>query len=156
MRKRRIMRNAYFTVEAALVLPMAMSAMLLSTYLFCFQYDRCLLEQDAGSLLLWSSAAAQNIEETEELKKQIQIRAAEVYADKYTAWDIIAMEIKLEKNDIKVSGRGALTFPVPQWNIWNNTNLWEAEAVYISNRQSPVFYIRQYRKLQKLTENNNK
>lgn len=149
-------RNAYFTVEAALVLPMVMSAILLGIYLFCFQYDRCLLEQDAGSLLLWGSAAIQNIEETEELKKQMQIRTAEVYADKYAAWDITAMEIKLEKNEINVNGRGALTFPVPQWNIWNDTNLWEAEAVYKSSRQSPVFYIRQYRKLQKLTENNNK
>lgn len=149
-------RNAYFTVEAALVLPIVMSAMLLEIYLFCFQYDRCLLEQDAGSLLLWSSDAIRNIEETDALKKQMQIRTAEVYADKYVAWDITAMDITLDKNHIKVSGQGSLTFPVPPWNIWNDTNLWETEAVYKSNRQSPVFYIRQYRKLQKLTENNNK
>lgn len=148
--------NGYFTVEAALVLPIVMSALLLGIYLFCFQYDRCLLEQDAAGLLLWSSTAVQNIEDAEELKRQMQSRAAEVYKEKYVAWDFTAMEIRLEKNEIGVSGRGAITFPVPQWNIWNDTNLWEAETVYKSSRQRPVLFIRQYRKLQRLTENSEK
>ena len=50
-------RNAYFTVEAALVLPLVTGAILFVIYTMLFQYDRCLLEQDIGALALWGSLA---------------------------------------------------------------------------------------------------
>lgn len=141
-------QNAYFTVEAALVLPMVMSAMLVGIYLFCYQYDRCLLEQDMGSLLIWNSAmAAQNAGETDKIAESIRQRAAQINQAKYAAWKLTAIDIKLEKNNLSISGQGELSFPVPGWNLWNQDNLWEAQVSYESSRLSPVFYIRQYRKL---------
>lgn len=141
--------NAYFAVEAALVLPLVMSAMMMGIYLFCYQYDRCLLEQDMGSLMIWSCAiATENAGESEEIKERIQTRASEINREKYAAWKITAVEIKLKKNDISLAGWGELTFPITGWNQWNDDNLWEAEVQYKCDRLSPVFYIRQYRKLQ--------
>lgn len=141
-------QNAYFTVEAALVLPMVMSAMLMGIYLFCYQYDRCLLEQDMGSLLLWSSAmAAENVGETEKIAESLQRRTAQINQAKYAAWRLTAIDIKLERNDLSLTGQGELVFPIPGWNLWNQDNLWEAQVSYESSRLSPVFYIRQYRKL---------
>lgn len=141
-------KNAYFTMEAALVLPMVMSAMLVGIYLFCYQYDRCLLEQDMGSLLIWSSAmAAENAGETEVIAESLQRRAAQINRAKYAAWKLTAIDIELERNDLSLTGRGELAFPVPGWNLWNQDNLWEAQVSYESSRLSPVFYIRQYRKL---------
>lgn len=141
-------QNAYFTVEAALVLPMVMSAMLVGIYLFCYQYDRCLLEQDMGNLLLWSSAmAAENTGGTDEIAEGLRQRAVQINRAKYAAWKLTALDIRLERNNLSITGQGELAFPVPGWNLWNQDNLWDAQVSYESSRLSPVFYIRQYRKL---------
>ena len=147
--------NAYFVVEAALVLPLVMSAMMIGIYLFSYQYDRCLLEQDIGSLMIWSNAVAtENAGESEEIRESLQTRASDINLEKYVAWEMTAVEIKLEKNDISLIGRGELAFPIAGWNRWNDDNLWEAEVQYKCDRLSPVFYIRQYRKLQRIFEGN--
>lgn len=148
------MRNAYFTVEAALVLPMVMSAMLVGIYLFCYQYDRCLMEQDMGSLLLWSNAmTAEKAGETEEMEESLRQRAARINRSKYASWKSTAIDIRLEKNKLSITGRGELAFPVQGWNLWNKDNLWEVQVNYESSRLSPAFYIRQYRKLHGMLQN---
>ena len=141
-------RNAFFTVEAALVLPMVISAMLVGIYLFCYQYDRCLMEQDMGSLLICgNSISAENAGKTEDLAESVKRRAAWIHLDKYAAWKLKAIDIRLEHNELSVSGAGELIFPIPGWNMWNRDNIWEAQVSYKSSRLSPVFFIRQYRKL---------
>lgn len=141
-------KNAYFTVEACLVLPLVMSATLLGIYLFCFQYDRCLLEQDLGSLALWSSSVAeQKAGDAAEMERLIRQRTAEINQDKYVAWRMSDTEIRLEHNHIIVSGGGGLTFPVPGWNLWNDSSFWKAKTSFQNARRSPVFYIRQYRRM---------
>lgn len=150
MRKKRSF-EAYFTVEATLVLPLVMSAILLDIYLFCFQYDRCLMEQDMGSLILWCSGIRfENADTVKEQEGKIQNRTGEIYREKYVAWELTTVDVKLEKNRISVVGRGQLTFPVPGWNLWNDINLWEDEVTYESRSISPVFYIRQLRKLDEI------
>lgn len=140
--------NAYFTVEAALVLPLVMGAMIMGLYFFCYQYNRCLLEQDMGSLMIRScEIAAENVDRTDEIRRDIKLRAEELNLNKYVAWEMTALNIKLEKNHISLTGQGQLTFPVPGWNLWNHNNVWEAKVSYEGSRLSPVFYIRQYRKL---------
>lgn len=147
--------NAYFTIEAALVLPLVIGAMMMGLYLFCYQYDRCLLEQDMGSLLIFSCAqATENADSTDEIRENIELRAGELNRKKYAAWELTTLDIKLEKNHISIIGQGQLTFPVPGWNLWNNKNVWEAKVSYGSNRLSPVFYIRQYRKIHGLFQKN--
>lgn len=150
MKKRRGCK-AYFTVEATLVLPLVISAILLDIYLFCFQYDRCLMEQDMGSLILWcSELRLENAGTSNEQGEKIQNRAGEIYRDKYVAWELTTVDVQLEKNRISVVGQGQLTFPVPGWNLWNDINLWKAEVTYESRNVSPVFYIRQLRKLNEM------
>ena len=149
--------GAYFTVEAALVLPLVMSAMLLSIYLFCFQYDRCLMEQDMGSLILWCKEVRLDSKNTEkDQEEKIKIRVGEIYMDKYVGWEMTAVDVKLEKNRISATGCGQIVFPVPGWNMWNDNNLWEEKATYESATISPVFYIRQLRKLDDLLHGDNK
>lgn len=142
--------GAYFTVEATLVLPLVMGAILLEVYLFCYQYDRCLMEQDMGSLVLWcNEIRLENADTVNEQKEKIQSRTGDIYRDKYVAWDLTTVDVQLEKNRISVIGRGQLAFPAAGWNLWNDINLWEGEATYESRIISPVFYIRQLRKLDK-------
>ena len=62
-------RNAYFTVEAALVLPVVIGAILFVIYMMLFQYDRCLLEQDIGGIALWGSIVEAS--DTAELEQKV-------------------------------------------------------------------------------------
>lgn len=145
--------NAYFTVEAALVLPMVISAMLLGIFLVCYQYDRCLLEQDMGRLMIQGRAVVtENAGDTQKAVEQIRKQAAQIYRGKYAAWSFTDINIRLDQNKLSCTGVGELVFPVPEWNFWNREQRWQAEISYDSGRLSPVFYIRQYRKLHRLFE----
>ena len=133
-------KNAYFTVEAAIVFPMALGIVLFIVYMLLFQYDRCLLEQDLGALALWGSRI--QAEDSRELQDLVQKRTSEIYRDKYAAWKMLTMDVKLEHDRFAVTGRGQLAFPVPGMNFWNRDNVWEAEANYCFCRISPVDFVR--------------
>lgn len=45
--------EAYFTVEAALVLPIVFACYLFVALIMCFIYERCVLEQNACRLSVW-------------------------------------------------------------------------------------------------------
>lgn len=137
--------EAYFVVEAALILPLAISAIVLMVSLFVFQYDRCLMEQDMAAQAL--RGAATEAESTEKLTEKIQMQTADLYRDKYVAWDLIMMEIKLKKGIIESVSQGEFRFPLPEWNLWNRENIWEARAVYKAHRIVPVDFIRKCRKI---------
>ena len=133
------------------MLPLVISAILLDVYLFCFQYDRCLMEQDMAILILWcSELRLENTDTAKEQGEKIQNQTSEIYRDKYVAWELTTVDVQLEKNRITVVGRGQLTFPVPGWNLWNDINLWKEEVTYENRIISPVFYIRQLRKLDEM------
>lgn len=138
--------KAYFTVEAALVLPFAMGALLLTIFLFIFQYDRCLMEQDAGLLVLY--AGTLEAEDGEEAALLINEKASEIYWDKYVAWEMEKLQVIWEKNEVRVEGEGKLTFPVPGWNFYNEKNVWRAKVLRSAVRFSPVDFIRVYRRIQ--------
>ncbi len=133
-------KNAYFTVEAALVLPVVIGSILFVIYMMLFQYDRCLLEQDVGAMALWGSLVEAN--DTAELQQEVQGRMAELYRDKYAAWRITELSASLDRNHFSVEGAGQLMFPVPGWNFWSTENIWETTASYGYSRLSPVTFIR--------------
>lgn len=132
--------NAYLTVEAALVFPVALGTVLFIVYMLLFQYDRCLMEQDMGVLALWVSR--ERAESPGELQDVIQERTSEIYKDKYAVWEMRALDVKLEHNCFAVAGKGQLTFPVPGINFWNRDNVWEAEANYRFWKISPPDFVR--------------
>ena len=133
-------KNAYFTVEAALILPMALGTLLFIVYVFLFQYDRCLMEQDLGALALWGSRV--KAENSEELQNLIQKRTGEIYKDKYAVWKMLTLDVKLEHKYFGVTGKGQIAFPVPGINFWSRDNIWEAEADYRFWRISQVDFVR--------------
>ena len=137
--------NAFFSVEAALILPLAIGAVLLAVSLFVFQYDRCLMEQDMAAQALKAATAESGT--NEELTEKIQMQTAGLYRNKYVAWDILMLEIKAKRGIIEAAGKGEFRFPVPGWNFWNGENVWSAQAEYKAHRISPVSFIRNCRKL---------
>lgn len=143
-------KNGYFTVEAALVFPVALGTVLLIVYMLLFQYNRCLMEQDLGSLALWGSRV--RAENSKELQELIQKRTGEIYKDKYAAWKILELNAKLEHNRFTATGKGQLVFPAPGINFWNGNNVWEAEAGYCFWRVSPVDFVRLCNKVKAVRE----
>lgn len=137
--------NAYFTVEAALVLPFVTGALIFTVFLFVFQYDRCLLEQDINVLAICAGTAT--AENGEELEAIIQRKAAEVFVDKYAAWTMQELQIGVKGDRVNVRGGGYLTLPLPEWNFLGEENEWEAWTLRETLRTSPADYIRLYRKM---------
>lgn len=137
--------SAFFSVEAAVILPLAMGAMLLAVSLFVFQYDRCLMEQDLAAQALKAATAEAGTEE--ELTEKIRLQTAGLYRDKYVAWDFLALEVGVKKGIAGASGKGEFRFPAPGWNFWNGENIWGVQAEYKAHRISPVAFIRNCRRL---------
>lgn len=138
--------NAYFTVEAALVLPAVLGMMLFVIYMLLFQYNRCLMEQDLGAMAMWGSSVG--APDTGSLEEKTRQRMAGLYREKYAAWKFTALDAVLEKNSFSAAGTGQLLFPVPGMNFWSAENIWETSARYSFQRLSPVTFIRLCRRVQ--------
>lgn len=137
--------NAYFTVEAALVLPVVIGAILFVMYTMLFQYDRCLLEQDLGGIALWGSLAEAPDETA--FGQMAQERLDGLYRAKYAVWRITELDASLDRNRFVVKGEGRLAFPAPGWNFWSRDNVWKARVSYGYSRISPVAFIRLCRRI---------
>ena len=114
-------QNAYFTVEAALILPLVMSALLMELFLLTFQYDRCVLEQDVNRMTICAAAVAGDT--TEELEQKIRSRMQ------------------------TVNGGGSFELPLPEWNLFTGESTWGAEVKRKAIKVSPTDFIRLYRKV---------
>lgn len=140
-----IRENAYFTVEAALVVPMVISTILFIIYMLFFQYDRCLMEQDMGALIIWGCSVESSDEE--KFKESIRERIQGIYQEKYVAWEMTTLRTRLQQNNFSVEAEGKLTFPFAEWNFWDVENVWGAEVSYSCQRLSPLAFIRLCRKI---------
>lgn len=143
-------KNAYLTVEAALVFPMVVGVILFVVYILLFQYDRCLFEQDLGAIALWGSLAADS--DVEELEAGIQGRLGALYRDKYVAWRITSLDASLHMNRFSAKGTGELSFPLPGWKIWGGSSVWSVKAAYEYCSLSPVTFIRKCHKFKNAME----
>lgn len=138
-------QNAYFTVEAALVLPLVTGALIFMVFLFVFQYDRCLLEQDMNMLAVFGATTA--AESSGDLETSIRRRAWELNMDKYAAWELNVLQVTVKGDKVSVTGEGFFSLPLPEWNFFGTKNLWGARAYRETRRISPTDFIRLYRKI---------
>ncbi|MCM1569455.1 MAG: hypothetical protein NC081_08415 [Roseburia sp.] len=139
MKEKRTIKKmgAYFTVEAAMVFPIIMGALLFVIYFMFFQYNRCLMEQDAASLAL-KGAVLQQADKTK-LMETLKQKEEEQNRDKYIAWKRAKTDIRLKGYKVSVRQTGRL--------IIDKQRRWEAQASYESTRMSPTFFIRSCRRL---------
>jgi len=142
-RRRNKTGNAYLTVEAAMIFPMILIMQLFIIFLFVFQYDRCLLDQDMGRLVVSGCSAEE--QEKDKLADYLRKCSGELYREKYVAWEFGSIELTLEKNKICAEGKGTLLVPVLENNVWSGSK-WDAEATCEMKRLQPVVLIRQSRK----------
>ena len=126
--------KGYFTIEAALILPFVTGVILVILYLLFFQYNRCLLEQDAGKLLIRGSGTV-----TESMNQ--------VQEDKYIAWEMGGLQIQREGKNIKVSGQGWVKFPFSAIAFERQQDNWEIGVGYERQQVNPVLFLRTYNRV---------
>ena len=131
--------GGYFTVEAAMVMPVVLGVIVFIMYLLFFQYNRCLLEQDIGVLAM--RGAALQAENNEDRIDKLRQQAEEVYREKYIVWRGGEIQIRLERGKLEVKQSGAVMSP--------GGGSWTTEACYENQILSPTTFIRTYRKLKK-------
>lgn len=144
--------EGYLTVEAALILPMLIAAILFVIYILVFQYDRCLLEQDLGAMALWGSSVEE--EDTRNLEEMAKERMRALYRDKYVAWEFMNLQARLEKNCFAAEGSGRLALPAFAFSQWSDGGIWRTGTTYEYRRLSPVAFIRLCRGLKNLVQEN--
>lgn len=144
MKRELIKTEAYLTVEAVLVMPMVLGVMLLTIYLLFFQYDRCLMEHNAGVLAL--RGCTYQITDREKLVQQIAEQSKQT-DERYLAWNMEAARVSLRGNRFQVEQKGMLRFPFRGLVFWRNDKEWEVYVVYENYRIQPVEFIRNCRKI---------
>ncbi len=143
--KKNSLTGAYFTVEAAMVLPMVIGVLVLQVYLMLFQYDRCLMELDAGTLALRGCTIQEEDKET--LMQCLLENAALLDEEKYLSWINNDEQIELTGGKVCVRKSGNLYFPFSELQIGSANEYWSATAEYENRCISPVSFIRTWRKL---------
>lgn len=132
--------KAYFTVEASLVLPLVISALMMTFFSFVYQYNRCLMEQETGMLTLYAETL--KIQETEDWKDSVNRRAAERNKNTYLFWNHGKLNINLKSNVVEITCEGEFMVPLPEWNLMEDGWEWKAETKRRLTKLSPAEFVR--------------
>lgn len=143
-REKRKRENGYLTVEAAMVFPVVLAVQILIVYLLFFQYDRCLLNQDAARLVVLGCGEEER--KKSELADYLRECSGELSQEKYAAWNMDSLKMEIMGNTICIEGSGRLRFPGIGWGAWSKEDFRETSVLYQSKKLHPVIWIRQCRK----------
>lgn len=136
--------NAYFTVEASLLISIIIGVILLVVYLLFFQYDRCLMEHTTGVL----GVRGCTLQITDKERLLIELMEYSEQKDKrYLAWDMDEVIVELKGNSVFVKRDGKLRFPFRSMMFWDGDRGWESSVVFKNYRVKPVEFIRNCRKV---------
>ena len=113
MRNNKRYLNAYFTVEAALILPLVMLFTTMMIFLAFYSYDRCIMEQSAYEAAI--CGASNHIKEAKIAQKEVKKAAAGLIEGKLFAISDVTCEVKVNANDVIVSYSGNVNMPFVTW-----------------------------------------
>lgn len=152
--------DAYFTVEAVMILPIAIGVIILTMYLWFYQYDRLLLDQDAAAIALrsakgvsvqagpgtrYSPAERVTLADNESKRR---------YKDKYVAWSEETATTSYRRGTIKVEMKGRVIFPFKSFlDFWDGSDMWDVSTQHSSAVRSEILILRTYRKGKQLVKN---
>lgn len=137
--------SAYMTVEAAFVFPMVLGIVFLLIYLWFFQYDRCLVELDAGILAL--RGAVLQADDTASITAGLEEEQRKITWDKYICWEQGEMNILWKHGKVAVQGKGACRFPGRGLQTSVDDESWTINVSCENTRLNPVAFLRGCRKL---------
>lgn len=132
--------KAYLTVEASIVLPLVISTIVMTVFAFIYQYDRCLMEQNAAMLALYADSL--RTQEADEWRYLVSSRISEQNENAFLFWKQKKMEISLRNNVVEVAGEGEFLVPLPEWNLIENDSEWVAKESFKLTRLEPAAFVR--------------
>lgn len=137
-RERRVMK-AYFTVEAACILPLVFGVYVFLIYGMFYQYDRCLLDQDVALMVLKEQWADE--------QKTTVTGAQTQELEQYLAFGLEENALTIEKGTVRGWARGTVDIPFNELKAWTKQENWELEASFTSVNVKPTEWIRLTRKI---------
>lgn len=105
--------KGYFTVEAALVFPMALLFTAMMIFLAFYSYDRCILEQSAYEAAL--RGTGNHIRSAQEAYNQAYEAEARLTEEKLFAVHDFGYEVSVSAEFVKVQYRCAVNMPLMGW-----------------------------------------
>lgn len=139
--KRDKMITAYFTVEAALLLPLITALLFMMTFLAFYSYDRCILEQAAYEAAVRGST--QYLESNEETYQVVKETATRLITDRLFAIDQISCTVTVSANIVSVRYQCNFQMPLGTWiEKIEDAYVFEIDVIREVPRKSPVERIR--------------
>lgn len=132
-------------MEAALVLPVALAVILLTIYLFFYQYDRCLMEFD--TITLFVKSREQWGEEKEVAAERLNRGIADLSGGAYVAWEQGEVRYLLKGNTLRIENAGSVRFPFSGFGLSVGGSIWETQTVYEEEKWNPVTTLRLVRRV---------
>lgn len=131
--------EAYFTVEASMIMPLVIVLIGMFFYLTFFLYNRCAISQDAYILAFRGSLYCGK--EEGEVKQEVMADGFEKLKKKYINASYISCETDVNKRTVTVETKGCLA-----------ATGWDFGAKWQAQRICPVDCIRKVRLAQKIKE----
>ncbi len=136
--------NGYFTVEAALILPVAIGVYLFLIYSMFFQYNRCLLEQDASSLVVRAvqdtqEDPAQVIDKVKQQETLLELKRYMAFSKEESVFECKGGKVRIEK-------KGRTKAPFLSFLSLSEQGRFHCTAVIQARRMDPCMMIRLLRK----------
>ncbi len=138
--------SGYFSVEAALVVPFAIAAVVTVVYLTIYQYDRCIIEQD----LIMVSVYAAAMNRGDDGENRLQRRVSEVDITQYLNCRLESFQVELAGNTVKSTVSGTYLYPIPGWNWFTGQAGWQMETFCEMKWFSPEKILRGMRKIKEV------
>lgn len=134
--------NAYFTVEATLVMAVVLPMIFFLMSWMFFSYNRCLLEQDLQVLTLRGAVLKGD---KDEVMREIKTQEKTLYRDKYVAVEMNELSVKLDGNKVRLSQSARM----PLWGggMLKIGKTWDIKASCMNHRIEETVFLRACRKI---------
>ena len=137
-------KNAYFTVEASMLIPLILGGIIFVIYLGIYLYDVCTLKQVSYIAALRGSQL-KNVS-GEEIKGYTEQQLNKLLEHQILAKEKSDTQINITNSKVKVKVTTKITMPFSEF-ILKTIGFWKIENKAEANRLNPVDIIRNVRKV---------
>ena len=136
--------GGYMTVEAAMILPVALAMVVLVMRIWFFRYDRVLQDMDTGSVAV-RCMEQQDLSADERAAYVIE-QMQERYKDSYIAWNFGEVSASCSRDSVTCTVTGSSGHISGISGLWNVQDSMSATSERNRTVTPEVFVIRTYRK----------
>jgi len=137
--------DGYFTMEAAMIMPIVLVTILVVLQVWFYKYNRVLQEMDTDAVLI--RALEMQDMNGEEKAEYVICEMQNRYKDKYIGWDFGDISVKCTPESIECTISGSLGYDPDPTGLFRISLQNEAVCLRSAGALPEMFVIRSYRKL---------